>query len=101
MKKELTWQKQLTEIMESFADMYFGKNVEWELKDVRRFISKLEKLGACDVKILDDDSIDFELPAPVDCHDIFLFIMTSTPRPSYVKHKKSKYNSRLMLEWRY
>lgn len=98
MKKELTWQEQLKLVLEF---EYFGKNIEWELKDISKFISKLEKLGASDIQIIDNESIEFELPAPVNCHDILLFILTSDPKPSTVLHKKKKYNNRLFLEWRY
>lgn len=98
MKKELSWKEQLKLVCQ---DNFFGKNVEWEFKGVCKYISKLETFGVSDIKIVDNESIDFELPAPVNCTDIFLFILTSDPKPSTVFHKKKKYNNRLFLEWRY
>ena len=98
MKHELIWKQQLKSIL---RDDYFGKNVEWEFKDVCKYISKLEKLGASYIQIVDNESIEFQLPAQLNCADLLMFILTSDTRPSTVLHKKGKYNNKLFLEWRY
>jgi len=96
------WKDQLMKAMEPIDDreLYFGHNVEWELKGVRKFILKLEKLGVSNVEIPDDETIRFELPGEADCYDIFLHILTMAPKPSEVVFKKGKYNNRLTLTWR-
>src|SRR5574337_388731 len=90
--KNLTWHEQLDEIV---IDNIFGHNVEWEVKDVRKYILKLEELGAHNIKILDLDSVRFVLPSLVQGRvDILIFILTGGGAhgrmPSSVDHNKKK-----------
>lgn len=98
--KNKTWQEQLDEIV---VDNIFGHNLEWDIKDLRKYILKLEKLGVTEIKILDLDSFQFELPAPVNQDEILLFILTgggaSGHMPSSVDHFKKKNILRLNFDW--
>ena len=100
MKKQKTWHEQLDEIV---IDNLFGHSIEWEVKDVRKYILKLEEFGATNILIMDLDSIRFELPAPVNQSDLLIFILTGGGAPgrmpSSVEHNKKKNTLRLNFDW--
>lgn len=101
MKKSKTWHEQLDEIV---IDNIFGHNIEWETKDVRKYLLKLEELGAVDIKILDLDSVRFVLPSLAQSQiDILLFIVTGGGShgrmPSSVDHNKNKGTITLNFDW--
>jgi len=101
MKKTITWHEQLDEIV---IDNIFGHNIEWDVKDVRKYILKLEELGARDIKILDLDSLRFTLPTwHEDQLALLLFILTgggtAGRMPSSVDHNKKKSTLRLNFDW--
>jgi hypothetical protein len=100
MKQVRTWHEQLDEIV---VDNLFGHNVEWDVKDVRKYLLKLEGLGASNIRIMDLDSVRFELPASVDQSEILLFILTSGGAsgrmPSSVVHNKKKNTLILNFDW--
>lgn len=101
MKKSTTWHEQLDEIV---IDNIFGHNIEWDIKDVRKYILKLEELGAYDVKILDLDSVRFTLPSLAQGQiDLLLFILTGGGThgrmPSSVDHNKKKQTITLNFDW--
>ncbi len=101
MKKSKTWHEQLDEIV---IDNLFGHNVEWETKDVRKYILKLEELGASEIKILDLDSVRFTLPLILkDQANLLLFILTGGGAhgrmPSSVDHNKNKDTITLNFDW--
>jgi hypothetical protein len=100
MKKKITWHEQLDEIV---IDNIFGHNIEWDVKDVRKYILKLEALGATNIVIMDLDSIRFELPAEQNQAELLLFILTSGGAagrmPSSVDHNKKKNTLRLNFDW--
>lgn len=98
--KNKTWHEQLDEIV---VDNIFGHNIEWEVKDVRKYILKLEELGATSIKIMDLDSVRFELPAEVNQSELLLFILTgggaAGRMPSSVDHNKKKNTLTLNFDW--
>jgi hypothetical protein len=101
MKKNKTWHEQLDEIV---IDSIFGHNIEWNVKDVRKYILKLEELGAKEIKILDLDSMNFEMPTwHEDQVALLLFILTgggaAGRMPSSVDHNKKKNTLRLNFDW--
>lgn len=100
MKKKTTWHEQLDEIV---IDNIFGHNIEWDVKDVRKYLLKLEDLGATDIHIMDLDSVRFTLPDNESQVEILLFILTgggSNGRmPSSVDHNKKKRTIRLNFDW--
>lgn len=100
MKKDITWHEQLDDIV---VDNIFGHNVEWDVKDVRKYILKLEELGATDIKIMDLDSVRFALPEGIAQVDLLLFILTGGGHhgrmPSSVDHDKKKRTIRLNFDW--
>lgn len=101
MKTPKTWHEQLDEIV---IDNIFGHNVEWDVKDVRKYILKLESLGAVDIKILDLDSVRFTLPSLAQGQiDLLLFILTGGGThgrmPSSVDHNKNKQTITLNFDW--
>jgi hypothetical protein len=100
MKKTKTWHEQLDEIV---IDNIFGHNVEWDVKDVRKYILGLEELGAANIKIMDLDSMRFELPAEQNQAELLMFILTGGGRngrmPSSVDHNKKKSTLTLNFDW--
>lgn len=100
MKTPKTWHEQLDEIV---VDNIFGHNIEWDVKDVRKYILKLEALGAKDIKILDLDSMRFTLPEGLAQVDLLLFILTNDSAhgrmPSSVDHNKKKQTITLNFDW--
>jgi len=99
--KKKTWHEQLDEIV---IDNIFGHNLEWDIKDVRKYILKLEELGALEIKILDLDSMQFTLPTwHEDQVALLLFILTAGGAhgrmPSSVDHNKKKNTVRLNFDW--
>jgi hypothetical protein len=100
---EKYWKDQLDEVLNQEGDErdgMFGTNIDWEVKDVRRFITKLEALGAADIKIPDHDTISFTLPeSEVFALKACIFILTSSPMPIEVSYNKNK--DRLTLRWDY
>lgn len=92
----MTWQEQLEEVV---VDKMFGTNTEWHIKDVRKYITKLEDLGAWDIKILDLDSLSFTLPVGEAKADLLLYIMTHGRMPSSVDYNKKKRTVRLNWDW--
>lgn len=100
MKKKITWHEQLDEIV---IDNIFGHNIEWDIKDVRKYILKLEELGAWDIKILDLDSMQFTLPVGECQVDLLMFILTAGGAhgrmPSSVDYNKKKRTVRLNFDW--
>lgn len=98
---EKTWHEQLDEIV---IDNIFGHNLEWDVKEVRKYILELEALGAWDIKIMDLDSVRFNLPTEDDWTvDLLLFILTGGGThgrmPSSVEHNKKKRTVRLNFDW--
>lgn len=95
-----TWHEQLDEIV---IDNIFGHNIEWDIKDVRKYILKLEELGAWNIKILDLDSVQFCLPVGEAQVDLLLFILTgggtNGRMPSSVDYNKKKRTVRLNFDW--
>ena len=100
MKKKITWHEQLDEIV---IDNIFGHNVEWDVKDVRKYILKLEELGAWDINILDLDSLQFTLPVGESQVTLLIWILTGGGThgrmPSSVNHNKKKRTLRLNFDW--
>lgn len=101
MKKTKTWHEQLDEIV---IDNIFGHNVEWDVKDARKYILKLEELGAKEIKVLDLDSLRFALPTwHEDQIALILFILTGGGThgrmPSSVVHNKKKNTLTLNFDW--
>lgn len=101
MKKIKTWHEQLDEIV---IDNIFGHNIEWDVKDVRKYILKLEELGATNIVIMDLDSVRFELPNwHEDQVTLLLFVLTgggaAGRMPSSVDHNKKKNTLRLNFDW--
>lgn len=101
MKIQKTWHEQLDEIV---IDNIFGHNLFWDVKDVRKYILKLESLGALDIKILDLDSVRFGLPSLAQAQvDLLLFILTGGGAhgrmPSSVDHNKNKQTITLNFDW--
>lgn len=95
-----TWEDELNAaLVEEERNGVFGSNIEWDVKDVRRYIKKLEALGATDIHIPDYTTIDFELPADVNCTDLLLCVLTYDRMPLNAKYNKKKH--RLTLEWDY
>jgi hypothetical protein len=86
-------------LVDNNRDGIFGTNTEWDVKDVRRYITRLEKFGATDIKVKDFQTISFKMPADVNRDNILLFILTYHPLPTI-----SYYNGRtdrLTLSWDY
>ncbi len=101
MKKPKTWHEQLDEIV---IDNIFGHNIEWDVKDVRKYILKLEALGAKEIKIMDLDTLRFTLPEEDKAQvDLLLFILTGGDShgrmPSSVNHNKKKQTITLNFDW--
>jgi len=100
MKRTAPWQDQLDEIV---VDNIFGHNVEWEVKDVRKYLAKLEELGALYITILDLDSVRFTLPGIKQQADLLMFILTgggaAGRMPSSVDHNKKKNTLTLNFDW--
>lgn len=98
---EKTWHEQLDEIV---VDNIFGHNLEWDIKEVRKYLLKLEELGAWDMKVMDLDSVRFRLPSQDDWTvALLLFILTGGGThgrmPSSVEHNKKKGTLRLNFDW--
>jgi len=96
-----TWHEQLDEIV---IDNIFGHNLEWDVKEVRKYILKLEEFGAWNIKILDLDSLHFEMPILAEDQVVVLiFILTgggaNGRMPSSVDHNKKKNILRLNFDW--
>lgn len=100
MKKKMLWHDQLDEIV---IDNIFGHNVEWDVKDVRKYLLKLEELGALYITILDLDSVRFTLPGIKQQVDLLMFILTGGGShgrmPSSVDHNKKKNTLTLNFDW--
>lgn len=100
MKKTKTWHEQLDDIV---IDHLFGHNAEWDVKDVRKYILKLEALGATEIKIMDLDSLRFELPSEQNQAELLMFILTGGGfdgrMPTSVEHNKKKNTLRLNFDW--
>lgn len=98
--KSKTWHEQLDEIV---IDNIFGHNIEWDVKDVRKYLLKLEELGALYITILDLDSVRFTLPGTKQQVDLLMFILTgggaAGRMPSSVDHNKKKNTLRLNFDW--
>jgi hypothetical protein len=77
MRKKKHWEDQLNQVMViEIRDNIFGRNIDWNVEDVKKYIHKLEKLGARDINIKDGDTIEFELTDERDDKDLLLFILT-------------------------
>ena len=98
--KNKTWHEQLDEIV---IDNIFGHNLEWDIKDVRKYVLRLEELGALEIKILDLDSMRFTLPEGEKQVELLLFILTSGGAagrmPSSVDHNRKKRTITLNFDW--
>lgn len=96
----MTWQEQLDEVV---VDKMFGSNTEWNVKDVRKYIAKLEDLGAWDISIPDMDTLRFSLPVGLAQVDVLLFILTgggaNGRMPTSVVHNKKKRTICLNFDW--
>jgi hypothetical protein len=97
----MSWQDQLEEVV---VDKMFGSNTDWHIEDVKKYITKLESLGAWRIEILDMDTLRFELPVgDLSKVDVLMFILTggeATGRmPTSVTHNKKKRTVTLNFDW--
>jgi hypothetical protein len=102
MKK--SWEDQLNQVLiDDNRDGFFGSNIEWVAKDVKKYITKLENLGAWDIEVPDYDSIQFKLPIGEAKGELLLFILTgggaNGRMPLEASYKKGK--GILKLSWDY
>lgn len=82
-------------------DGHFGKNTEWPLKDFARYVNKLVKLGAENIKIIDAETFSFTF-IPPGKDKLLICILTESYMPSFVKVKKDTSGIHTMtLEFRY
>lgn len=117
-KKDKIWQEQLITVLKDSEgydqdDDYpfdessatFGKNVDWKAKDVRKYINKLEKLGATNIQIPDEDTIKLTLPSSMvrtslkNRSEILLHVMTTSPHPCDVEYNKKKDQLEMQWDW--
>lgn len=99
--KSISLDKQLNNFLDDVCeknDGLFGHNVDLDIKEIRRYIKKLKKLGCKNFYIPDYYTIEFELPGPCDQSEALLFILKNA-LPSDIKHNKSKYSEKLTLYW--
>jgi hypothetical protein len=113
MKKQVkkpikNWQDQLNQVVcdkngyvaPQDEIMTFGHNIEWDIKDVREYIVKLEKFGAKDIEIPDEDTIRFTLPKKCgNCIQLLLFVMTADRNAANITFKKKTDTLTLSFDW--
>jgi hypothetical protein len=89
MKTKSNWKDQLIKAV-SNNDNVFGSNTELPVIEIKRYIIKLEKLGAKDITIPDFYSLKFKLPK--SSNELLLFILTGGNRQLYPS--ESVFNSK-------
>lgn len=84
------WENQFNAVLVDESKEYFGSNIEWKPKNAKKYISKLEALGAKNIVIKNSDDIEFNLPK--NAKELLLFILNgggvNGRMPSNVDYKK-------------
>ena len=91
--KKSNWKEQLNEVLSNEGnerDGVFGTNIDWEVKSVKKFLSKLETLGITNINIPNYDTIELELPPHSTPSEVFLQILTMHPKPCDAIYNKKK-----------
>ncbi len=102
----ITWQQQLIKATKNNDDI-FGTNIEWDVKDVKHYLNKLNQLGCRSIEIPDKDTIIVSLPCDLlekrrpNCKtaECLLYIMTYQVQPCQTSFNKKSF--KLTMEFDY
>ena len=102
-QNDSSWEEQLLNSAIYFIDkdeLYFGSNIEWKIKDVRKFLYQLEKSGVQNLSIPNDTTIKFTLPkANNKAVEALLLVMTADRLPCGINYDKKNKSITLNYDW--
>ena len=92
----MSWKNQ---IEEANVEYLFGSNVKWHIDKVKLYIEELEKLGAGDITIADQDTLRFTLPEGAAKSNVLLHVLTQGKMPTSVVFDAIKGTLQLNWDW--